>query len=243
MSFKIFPAIDLRGGNCVRLLQGDYSKETIYDSTPLNQALSFKNAGASWIHIVDLDAARSGDPINRPIIEEVTNALDIPIQVGGGIRTVEDARELFDIGVERVVIGTAAIENPEMVHQSSQFGRVAVGLDASGEEIATHGWTKKTGVSLLEGISKYSGTEVDALIITQIEQDGTMEGPDLRILEVALQESKIDILASGGVGSLADIESLKSLGHSGKTLSGVIMGKAIYERKIDLLEALALEKL
>ena len=106
MSFKIFPAIDLRGGNCVRLLQGDYSKETIYDSTPLNQALSFKNAGASWIHIVDLDAARSGDPINRPIIEEVTNALDIPIQVGGGIRTVEDARELFDIGVERVVIGT-----------------------------------------------------------------------------------------------------------------------------------------
>ena len=200
MSFKIFPAIDLRGGNCVRLLQGDYSRETIYDSTPLNQALSFKNAGASWIHVVDLDAARSGDPINRPVIEEVTNALDIPIQVGGGVRTVEDARELFDIGVERVVIGTAAIENPEIVHQSSQFGRVAVGLDAVGEEIATHGWTKKTRVSLLEGISKYSGTEVDALIVTQIEQDGTMEGPDLRILEMALEESEIDILASGGVG-------------------------------------------
>ncbi len=243
MSFKIFPAIDLRDGNCVRLLQGNYSKETVYNSTPLSQAASFKDSGASWIHVVDLDAARSGDPINRPVIEEIANALDIPIQVGGGIRTVEDARQLFDIGVERVVIGTAAIENPEIVHESSKFGRVAVGLDVAGNEIAIHGWIKKTGVSLVEGIRSYSEAEVDALIITQIEQDGTMEGPDLRILVEALQESKVNILASGGVGSLADIMNLKSLEHSGKTLSGVIMGKAIYERKIDLLEALKLEKL
>ena len=241
MSFKIFPAIDLRGGNCVRLLQGNYSKETVYEMTPVNQAMLFQEAGASWIHVVDLDAALSGDPVNRLIIEEIAGVLDIPIQVGGGIRSERDARNMFDAGVERVVIGTVAIENPEVVLESSQYGRVAVGLDVSGDEIATHGWTKKSGVSLVDGLRKFSEDEVDALIVTQIKQDGTLNGPDLEILRTSLNESCINIVASGGVGSIQDIKDLKMLETSQKSLEGVIIGKAIYEEEFSLFEALELE--
>ncbi len=241
MSFKIFPAIDLRGGNCVRLLQGDYSKETIYEMTPVKQATLFQEAGASWVHIVDLDAALSGNPVNRLIIKEIAGVLDIPIQVGGGIRTQEDARSLFDAGVERVVIGTVAIESPDVVSEASQYGRVAVGLDVSGEEIATHGWTRRTGVSLGEGLQKFSEDEVDAFIVTQIEQDGTMNGPDLEILRTSLEETGVNVVASGGVGTICDIKDLKELETSRKSLEGVIIGKAIYENVFSLFEALELE--
>ena len=241
MSFKIFPAIDLRGGNCVRLLQGDYSRETIYRTTPVEQATLFQEAGASWVHIVDLDAALSGDPVNHLIIKEIAEVLDIPIQVGGGIRTQKDARSMFDAGVERVVIGTVAIESPDIVSESSEYGRVAVGVDVSGEEIATHGWTRRTGVSLIEGLQKFSEDEVDAFIVTQIEQDGTMNGPDLEILRTSLEETCINVVASGGVGSISDIEDLKKLEASRKSLEGVIIGKAIYENVFSLFEALELE--
>tara|TARA_E500000331_G_scaffold171780_1_gene166124 strand:- start:176 stop:910 length:735 start_codon:yes stop_codon:yes gene_type:complete len=241
MSFKIFPAIDLRGGNCVRLLQGDYSKETIYEMTPVKQAALFQEAGASWVHIVDLDAALSGNPVNRSIIKEIAGVLDIPVQVGGGIRTQKDARDMFDAGVERVVIGTVAIENPDVVSESSEYGRVAVGLDVSGEEIATHGWTKRTGIPLVEGLQKFSEGEVDAFIITQIEQDGTMNGPDLEVLRTSLDETSINVVASGGVGTIRDIEDLKELEASRKSLEGVIIGKAIYENVFSLFEALELE--
>ena len=241
MSFKIFPAIDLRGGNCVRLLQGDYSRETIYGTTPVKQATLFQEAGASWVHIVDLDAALSGDPVNHLIIKEIAEVLDIPIQVGGGIRTQKDARNMFDAGVERVVIGTVAIESPDIVSESSEYGRVAVGVDVSGEEIATHGWTRRTGVSLVEGLQKFSEDEVDAFIVTQIEQDGTMNGPDLEILRTSLEETCINVVASGGVGSISDIEDLKKLEASQKSLEGVIIGKAIYENVFSLFEALELE--
>ena len=231
MSFKIFPAIDLRGGNCVRLLQGDYSRETIYGTTPVKQATLFQEAGASWVHIVDLDAALSGDPVNHLIIKEIAEVLDIPIQVGGGIRTQKDARSMFDAGVERVVIGTVAIESPDIVSESSEYGR----------EIATHGWTRRTGVSLIEGLQKFSEDEVDAFIVTQIEQDGTMNGPDLEILRTSLEETCINVVASGGVGSISDIEDLKKLEASRKSLEGVIIGKAIYENVFSLFEALELE--
>ena len=241
MSFKIFPAIDLRGGNCVRLLQGDYSRETIYRTTPVEQATLFQEAGASWVHIVDLDAALSGDPVNHLIIKEIAEVLDIPIQVGGGIRTQKDARSMFDAGVERVVIGTVAIESPDIVSESSEYGRVAVGVDVSGEEIATHGWTRRTGVSLVEGLQKFSEDEVDAFIVTQIEQDGTMNGPDLEILRTSLEETCINVVASGGVGSISDIKDLKKLEASRKSLEGVIIGKAIYENVFSLFEALELE--
>ena len=241
MSFKIFPAIDLRGGNCVRLLQGDYSKETIYEMTPVKQAALFQEAGASWVHIVDLDAALSGDPVNRSIIKEIAGVLDIPVQVGGGIRTQKDARNMFDAGVERVVIGTVAIESPDVVSESSAYGRVAVGLDVSGEEIATHGWTKRTGISLVEGLQKFSEDEVDAFIVTQIEQDGTMNGPDLEVLRTSLEETSVKVVASGGVGSTHHIKDLKNLKVSQKSLEGVIIGKAIYENVFSLFEALVLE--
>tara|TARA_B100000959_G_C14994479_1_gene629557 strand:+ start:2534 stop:3274 length:741 start_codon:yes stop_codon:yes gene_type:complete len=241
MGFKIFPAIDLRGGNCVRLLRGDYSEETVYGMTPVDQALLFQEAGSSWVHIVDLDAALSGDPINYSIIKEIAGVLDIPIQVGGGIRSESEARNMFAVGVERVVIGTVAIENPNVVRKASQYGRVAVGLDVWGDEIATHGWTRRTGVSLVEGMRKYSKDEVDAFIVTQIEQDGTMDGPDLEILRSSLDESNINIVASGGVGSIQDIEDLKKLEASQKFLEGVIIGKAIYEKEFSLFEALKIE--
>ncbi|MBT4676455.1 MAG: 1-(5-phosphoribosyl)-5-((5-phosphoribosylamino)methylideneamino)imidazole-4-carboxamide isomerase, partial [Acidimicrobiaceae bacterium] len=144
----LFPAIDLRGGLCVRLMQGDYGRETVYGDDPVTQALAFQKAGAAWLHIVDLDAARTGEPVNRSVVAEVAAALDIPVQTGGGVRTVDDARALFDAGVERVVMGTAAVESPDLVASVAAIGRVAVGLDLRGDEVAVRGWTAGSGLGL-----------------------------------------------------------------------------------------------
>ena len=234
----LFPAIDILGGRCVRLLQGDYGQETVYGNDPAAQARAFQDAGATWVHVVDLDAARTGDPVNRQVVAEVAATLDVPVQAGGGIRTLDDARTLFDAGVSRVVMGTAAIEDPELVDQVADLGRVAVGLDIRGEEVAVRGWTEGTGLLLTDAFERFSNRGTDAFVITQIERDGTLQGPDLEGLAAALATTGVDVVASGGVGRPSDLKDLADLAVAGRRLAGIILGRALYEGTIDLAAAI-----
>ena len=234
----LFPAIDILGGRCVRLLQGDYGQETVYGNDPAAQARAFQDAGASWVHVVDLDAARTGDPVNRQVVAEVAATLDVPVQAGGGVRTLDDARTLFDAGVSRVVMGTAAIEDPELVDQVADLGRVAVGLDIRGEEVAVRGWTEGTGLLLTDAFERFSNRGTDAFVITQIERDGTLQGPDLEGLAAALATTGVDVVASGGVGRPSDLKDLADLAVAGRRLAGIILGRALYEGTIDLAAAI-----
>ena len=234
----LFPAIDIRGGRCVRLLQGDYGQETVYGNDPAAQARAFQDAGATWVHVVDLDAARTGDPVNRQVVAEVAATLDVPVQAGGGVRTLDDARTLFDAGVSRVVMGTAAIEDPELVDQVADLGRVAVGLDIRGEEVAVRGWTEGTGLLLTDAFERFSNRGTDAFVITQIERDGTLQGPDLEGLAAALATTGVDVVASGGVGRPSDLKDLADLAVAGRRLAGIILGRALYEGTVDLAAAI-----
>ena len=234
----LFPAIDILGGRCVRLLQGDYGQETVYGNDPAAQARAFQDAGATWVHVVDLDAARTGDPVNRQVVAEVAATLDVPVQAGGGVRTLDDARTLFDAGVSRVVMGTAAIEDPELVDQVADLGRVAVGLDIRGEEVAVRGWTEGTGLLLTDAFERFSNRDTDAFVITQIERDGTLQGPDLEGLAAALATTGVDVVASGGVGRPSDLKDLADLAVVGRRLAGIILGRALYEGTIDLAAAI-----
>ena len=234
----LFPAIDILGGRCVRLLQGDYGQETVYGKDPAAQARAFQDAGATWVHVVDLDAARTGDPVNRLVVAEVAATLDVPVQAGGGVRTLDDARTLFDAGVSRVVMGTAAIEDPELVDQVADLGRVAVGLDIRGEEVAVRGWTEGTGLLLTDAFERFSNRGTDAFVITQIERDGTLQGPDLEGLAAALATTGVDVVASGGVGRPSDLKDLADLAVAGRRLAGIILGRALYEGTVDLAAAI-----
>ena len=234
----LFPAIDILGGRCVRLLQGDYGQETVYGNDPAAQARAFQDAGATWVHVVDLDAARTGDPVNRQVVAEVAATLDVPVQAGGGVRTLDDARTLFDAGVSRVVMGTAAIEDPELVDQVADLGRVAVGLDIRGEEVAVRGWTEGTGLLLTDAFERFSNRGTDAFVITQIERDGTLQGPDLEGLAAALATTEVDVVASGGVGRPSDLTDLADLAVAGRRLAGIILGRALYEGTVDLATAI-----
>jgi len=239
MKFTIFPAIDIVDGKCVRLYQGDYSKEKIYNSDPVDQALQFQQNGAQWVHIVDLDAARSGDLKNQTIIASIAQSVDIPIQVGGGIRSVETAHTLFDAGVARVVLGTAAVEQPELLEVLANKGfRVAVGIDGKDGYVATRGWQVATELKVAELASRFESSGAEVAIVTEIQKDGTLEGPDLQGLSEMLAETSLPIIASGGLSSLQDLRDLMRLQNVGRKLSGVITGKALYEGKMELPEAL-----
>ena len=238
MSPVLFPAIDILGGRCVRLLQGDYGQETAYGNDPVAQAEAFQEAGATWVHVVDLDAARTGDPVNRQVVAEVAATLDVPVQAGGGVRTLDDARTLFDAGVSRVVMGTAAIENPDLVDEVADLGRVAVGLDIRGEEVAVRGWTKGSGLLLNDALERFSIRSTDAFVITQIERDGTLQGPDLAGLAAALAATEVDVVASGGVGRPSDLNDLADLVVAGRRLAGIVLGRALYEGTVDLATAI-----
>lgn len=233
----LYPAIDLLGGRCVRLYQGDYDRSTDYGDDPVSRALSFESAGAPWIHVVDLDAARSGDPVNREVIGRIADAVSVPVQTGGGVRDVAAADALFGLGVRRVVVGTAAVEDPEFVAALAVDHEVAVGLDARGREVAVHGWQRGSGLDLLELARRFSSMGVAALVVTEIGRDGTLEGPDVEGLAAVLEEVEVPVVASGGVGSLRDLRSLAALRAEGRGLSGAIVGKAIYEGAFDVAEA------
>lgn len=235
----LYPAIDLRDGRAVRLYQGDYGKETVYSDDPVAQAVAFAEAGAAWIHVVDLDAARSGTPRNREIIAAIADAVSVPIQTGGGIRDEASADALFAVGVSRIVLGTAALEQPELVRSLASRMSVAVGLDARGREVAVRGWEEGSGRDLLDVAKEFADAGVEALIVTEIGRDGTLSGPDLVGLGDVLDSTELPVIASGGVGSLDDLRALDALRSGGRRLSGAIVGRALYEGAFTLGEALA----
>jgi len=239
--FDLFPSIDLRGGQCVRLRQGDFEAETVYDADPLQVARSFADAGASWIHAVDLDAARTGEPANLSIIEAICATVSCRVQVGGGIRSAEVARAFLAAGAARVVIGTSAIERPELVGELTTMhpGQIAVGLDARGREVAVRGWTESTGVDVVERARELGASGASALIVTEIGRDGTMAGPNLDQLGAVLEATELPVIASGGVGSLDDLAALRRLRAGGRALVGAIVGRAIYEGRFRVEDALA----
>lgn len=236
---ELFPAIDLLDGRAVRLYQGDYDRETVYNDDPVAQAMAFAAEGARWIHVVDLDAARTGTPRNREVIAAIAAAVGVPIQTGGGVRDEAAAEALFDAGVARVVLGTAALEDPALVRALASRHAVAVGLDARGREVAVRGWEQGSGRDLLDVAREFADAGVDALIVTEIGRDGTLQGPDLEGLGDVLEATELPVIASGGVGSLDDLRALTSLRTSGRRLAGAIVGRALYEGSFTLTEALA----
>jgi phosphoribosylformimino-5-aminoimidazole carboxamide ribotide isomerase len=234
----LYPAIDLRGGRCVRLVGGDFAAETVYGEDPVAVARTFQAAGARWIHVVDLDAARTGAPVNRPVVLRIVEAVPgVRVQTGGGVRQPEDAALLLAAGVARVVVGTAAVERPELVADIAGHwpGQVAVGLDHRAGVAQVRGWTEG-GRRLEELIPEVVAAGAAALIVTDIERDGRLSGPDLRGLSALLGQTTVPIIASGGVRTIDDIRALARL--PGR-LAGVIAGTAIYKGHLDVAEALS----
>jgi phosphoribosylformimino-5-aminoimidazole carboxamide ribotide isomerase len=230
----LYPAIDLRAGRAVRLLRGEYDEETVYGDDPVAMATGFADAGASWIHVVDLDAARTGDPVNRAVVEAVAAAVAgrARVQTGGGVRSVADARMLAEAGVARVVMGSAALEAPELVDAVAAVVPVAVGFDHRGGELAVHGWTEGSGRRLTDVLGDFPAAE--AFVVTDITRDGTLTGPDREGLAAVAAAAPCPVIASGGVSSLEDLQALATVAG----LSGVIVGKAIYEGRFDVAAGL-----
>jgi phosphoribosylformimino-5-aminoimidazole carboxamide ribotide isomerase len=235
----IYPAIDLRDGRCVRLVQGDYDRETVYRDDPVEQARDFAAAGARWIHVVDLDAARTGEPVNRSVIAAMVAAVDVPIQVGGGVRDQIAAETLIASGVRRIVLGTAALEQPALVHRLARSFPVAVGLDARDGELAVRGWKRGSGRNVIELVREFEDAGVEAFVVTEIGRDGTLQGPDLEGLGKMLETTEVPVVASGGVGFVTDLVALADLRRNDRRLTGVIVGRALYEGRFDLPQALA----
>ena len=235
----LYPAIDLRGGKCVRLYQGDYAQETVYGDDPVAQAQAFEAEGAPWIHVVDLDAARSGDPVNREVVAAIAAGVSVPVQTGGGVRDDAAAEALFEAGVARVVVGTAALEDPDFVRRLAARHPVAVGLDARGRDVAVRGWLEGSGTDLLDLAKAFEDAGVAALVVTEISRDGTLEGPDIVGLTQVVEATSIPVIASGGIGTLADLEALGAVHVAGRTLAGAITGRAIYEGKFTVADAVA----
>ncbi len=230
----LYAAIDLLDGRCVRLQQGDYDRATEFGDDPVGQAEAWAEQGAPWIHVVDLDAARTGEPVNREVISRIAAAVDVPVQVGGGVRSRADAEALWAAGVRRVVMGTAALEDPDLVADLVGDGPVAVGLDARGRDLAVRGWASSTGLDLLEAAARFGAMEVDALVVTEIGRDGMLEGPDLEGLAAVLEATTAPVVASGGVGTVDDLIALTAL-----DLDGVIVGRALYDQHVGVAEAVA----
>lgn len=230
----VYPAIDVRGGRVVRLSQGDFARETVYGDSPADVAASFVAAGARWVHLVDLDAAR-GDGSNDDAVGAVARAVAgrAELQVGGGVRSLDVARKLSDFGVSRVVMGSAAVRTPSLVDDVAAIVAVAVGLDHRNGEVATDGWTAGSSLLLRDALRRYASAS--AFVITDISRDGMLVGPDVDGLVDAAAATSVPIVASGGVGSLNDLRALRD----SRVIAGVIVGRALYEGKFTLDEAVA----
>jgi phosphoribosylformimino-5-aminoimidazole carboxamide ribotide isomerase len=231
----LYPAIDLRAGRVVRLAQGDFARETAYRDDPVAVAGEYEAAGAPWLHVVDLDAARS-DGDNRDAVAKIVGAVRTPVQCGGGVRDEQSADALLELGVRRVVIGTAAVERPELVERlaARHPGGVVVGLDHRNGAVRVRGWQHDAGVALLDLVVDATASGAAAIIVTDIGRDGMLRGPDLDGLAAVIRATDLPVIASGGVGSLDDLGALRDAGAA-----GVIVGRALYERAFTLEEAIA----
>lgn len=238
MNFTIYPAIDMRGGKCVRLLQGDYGKETVYGDSPFEMAKQFAEAGADWIHMVDLDGAKDGKRVNDTFVIEAAQKLNAKVQIGGGIRTEADIAHYLERGVERVIIGSIAVSNPDFaIEMIRKYGaHIAVGIDAKNGYVATHGWLNTSELKAVDLGKRFADAGAETFIFTDIATDGMLSGPNVdAVTQMALETGK-SVIASGGVSSLEDLTTLKALVNKG--VSGAIVGKALYEGRFSVREAL-----
>lgn len=228
----IYPAIDLLGGKCVRLRQGDYNQVTVYSDDPLDMARQFQKAGAEWLHIVDLDAARTGAPVHAGLIHEICKNTGIKVQTGGGIRNLQHLKILLEeFGIDRAVLGTAAVRDRDFTYQAlKDFGsRIAIGIDARDGEVSISGWTSGSGIRSVDLALEMEQAGAKTIIYTDISRDGMLVGPSLASTSELIEKTKMDIIASGGIGSMDDISAVRRIGAS-----GVIVGRAIYEGKVRL---------
>lgn len=239
MSIDILPAIDLRGGNAVRLYQGDYDQETVYGNDPAGIAQQFAHEGAKWIHVVDLDGAKDGAGKNGEIVQAIVAKAGVQVQLGGGIRSDADIERVLGWGVARVVVGTAAAENPAWFAEAVKrfAGKLVAGVDVKEGKVATRGWIQDSGVELEAFIARINDIGPAALVFTEISRDGAMQGPDLIALKKVLSLSKVPVIASGGISSLSDLRAVKGLTKAGP-LGGIITGTAIYEKAFSVTEAI-----
>ncbi len=237
----IIPAIDIKGGNCVRLLQGDPDKETVYSDDPLKMARKFQEMGAELIHVVDLDGAFEGKTVNSDLVIRIADSLEIPIEIGGGIRSADAAKKYIDSGIERIILGTVVLEDEFRELLGRFSGKIIVGIDARDSLVATHGWKNVSSIPAVEFIQKLMDSSITEIIYTDIKTDGMLKGPNLQAIEDILARCPgISLIASGGVSSIDDIKKLSEYTSSG--LKGCIIGKAVYDGRIDLEEAINLVK-
>lgn len=237
---KLYPAIDLKGGKCVRLLQGDYSKETIYSENPSEIAKRWEALGGDFLHLVDLDGAKSGQRINNEIIQQIVNAVNIPVELGGGIRNLETIEYYLNLGVNRVILGSAAIKDKKLVEKAiNQFGsdKIVIGVDAKSGKVAIEGWLEVTDITALQFCKELEDLGVKTVIYTDIAKDGMMQGPNIEETQKLVESTHLDIVASGGVSSLKDLQALEKI-----KVQGAIIGKALYTGAIQLDEAVTLFK-
>ncbi|AUQ98361.1 1-(5-phosphoribosyl)-5-[(5-phosphoribosylamino)methylideneamino]imidazole-4-carboxamide isomerase [Phaeobacter inhibens] len=237
----LYPAIDLKDGQAVRLLHGDMEKTTVFNDDPAAQALEFVEAGCDWLHLVDLNGAFAGEPVNAAPVEEILKRCKVPTQLGGGIRDMATIERWIDKGLARVILGTVAVENPDLVREAARAfpGKVAVGIDARNGRVATKGWAEETDVMVTDLAKSFEDAGVAAIIYTDILRDGAMKGPNVEATAALAHAVSIPVIASGGVSSLADLQALKSCGAP---LNGAISGRALYDGAIDLGEALKILK-
>ncbi|VDN45941.1 phosphoribosylformimino-5-aminoimidazole carboxamide ribotide isomerase [Petrocella atlantisensis] len=233
---RLYPAIDIINGQAVRLVQGDYKKETVYDKDPVQVAKQWEDAGASYIHVVDLDGAQDGTWKNKATISDIVKSVKIPVQTGGGIRSLKDIEERLSVGISRVILGTVAIKNPDLVIAAvKKFGQeaIVVGIDAKDGMVAIHGWEQVSDMSALDLCLKVKAMGVSTIIYTDIAKDGMMLGPNIEQTGQLIKETGMDIIASGGVSCYEDIQKVSEI-----KAEGVIIGKALYTKAIDLKTAI-----
>ena len=238
----IYPAIDIRGGRCVRLTEGRFDAETVFADDPAEMALKWAGLGAEFLHLVDLDGALAGEGKNVPVIERILQSVNIPVQLGGGIRNLETIEKLLALGVTRLILGSAAVKNPQLVEEACKKypGHIAVGIDAKNGEVAIEGWGQGSGVAATELAKKMAAYGVETIIYTDISRDGMLSGVNVEATAALARACGVPIIASGGVASLEDIRRVKAVESDG--VQGCIIGKAIYTGAVDLKAALALAK-
>jgi phosphoribosylformimino-5-aminoimidazole carboxamide ribotide isomerase len=232
----LYPAIDLKDGQAVRLVHGDMEKSTVFNDDPAAQARAFVDAGCTWLHLVDLNGAFAGTPVNAAPVEAILKSCNVPAQLGGGIRDMATIEAWLDKGLARVILGTVAVENPDLVREAARAfpGKVAVGIDARNGRVATKGWAEETDVMVTDLAKSFEDAGVAAIIYTDILRDGAMGGPNIDATADLARAVNIPVIASGGVSSLADLKALKAT----NVISGAISGRALYDGAIDLQEAL-----
>ena len=235
-----FPAIDLKEGRCVRLRQGDMDTATVFNEDPSAQARAFEKAGCRWLHVVDLDGALAGRPVNGVVVNSILDMIDIPVQLGGGIRALATAANWLDRGVRRVILGTAALRDPDLVRSACEAypGRIAVAIDARGGRVAVQGWSEQSDVPVLDLARRFEDAGVAAIIFTDIGRDGLLAGPNTEATIALARAVSIPVILSGGISSLADLAAIKASGED--ILAGVVCGRAIYDGRIDVARAVTL---